>query len=139
MQPEQPKKRLSPAVFALIVVLAIVGSCVFLSVTGLGLRLLQMAPGPAIEGQEARLTVPGGKVLFSRDLPTFEQVTKLNMAADADAQELDRLSKIGAVFLVADGTRVRVLDANVQHYQVQIIDGEHAGAIGYVPAAFVKK
>jgi hypothetical protein len=133
-----PKKRLSPLAFAGIVIGAIILSCVFLSVTGLGLKLLQVAPGPPIEGQEGKITVSSGPVaIVAADAAAYD-------AQIADAQTTDttglqaRLAQ-GRVFLVPKGTRVLILAVDGSRYQLRVLEGQHAGKTGFVPLTFVQK
>jgi len=72
-------------------------------------------------------------------MPTFEQVVHLDTEKASDIAQLQHLDETEAIYLLAAGTRVRVLQANARHYHVQILDGAYAGATGYVPAAFVQE
>jgi hypothetical protein len=130
-QPE--KKRLSPEKFALIVVLAIVASCVFLNVSGLGLKLLQSAPVPRVEGWEGHIIPTGKDTLAARDVPTFDRLSKVSPA------ELGTLIDTQKVLLVQSGTRVLVLDVQVPRTHVRFLDGAHSGDDGWVLTTFVQK
>jgi hypothetical protein len=127
------KKRLSPLAFAGIVIGVIVLSCVFLSVTGLGLKLLQSAPGPRIEGWEGHIVPTGNDTLAARDMPTFDQLSKVSPA------DLGKLIDGGQAFLVPAGTRVLVLDVQVPRTHVRFLDGEHTGDDGWVLTTFVQQ
>jgi hypothetical protein len=130
---------LSPIPFAWIMIGIIALSCVFLHVTGPGLKLLQVMSGSVTEGQEARLVNSGRKVPCYRDVQTFENVVRLDTENASDVAQLQHLGETDAISLLASGTRVRVLRANARYYHIQILDGAYAGATGYVPAAFVQE
>jgi hypothetical protein len=131
--PAQPRKRrLSPLMFTVISVALIGMFCIFLSVTGLGLKLLNEWSPTRIEGMDGHLQSGGDKVLVARDQAALDT---LRTAGTAQLADLDAR---GQVFLTPAGTRILVLDAGAT-YRVQILDGEHVGAIGYVPAAFVTR
>jgi hypothetical protein len=117
--------------FTLIVIGGIVLLCVFLSVSGLGLRILRVA-GPPIDGQEAFIRVDTPSAIVALDMVALQQ------AAAVRGETLLAMEADGRIFLVRNGTRVRVVYADARAYHVQIIDGESAGKQGYTPASFVQ-
>lgn len=133
-EPAAPaKKRLSPLKFGAIVVAGLVVLCVFLSATGLGLKLLGAVPGPRVQGMEGHLTSTGPNVLVARDIAAYDQVST------AGSQDLPGLIGADRIFLVTTGTRVRVLQVDVPRSHVQILDGLHASEDGWVLASFVQQ
>jgi hypothetical protein len=130
---------LSPISFARIVIGIIAVACVILHVTKPGVKVLHVMSGPVIEGREARLDNSGRKVPCYRDLQTFEHVMGLDTENASDIAQLHHLTETDAIALLASGTRVRVLRAHARYYHIQILDGAHAGATGYVRAAFVQE
>ena len=118
--------------FTLIVIGGIVLLCVFLSVSGLGLRILRVA-GPPIDGQEAFIRVDTPSAIVALDMAALQQA-----AAGVSGETLLAMEADGRIFLVGNGTRVRVVYADARAYHVQIIDGESAGKQGYTLASFVQ-
>lgn len=109
-------------------ILGIVLLCVFLRVTGLGLRLISNI-GPPIEGQTAFIRTPsGGPVLIAVDQAALDEA-----AGGGDAEAMQRG---GRIFLVPSGTRVRVIDADARGYTVELLDG--TGRRGETAASFVQ-
>jgi hypothetical protein len=133
------RKWLSSIPFTWVVIAIVVLSCVSLHVVRHGFKLPHIASRPVAEGQEARLVNSGRTVTLCRDIQTFEQVMHLDTEKASDIAQLQHLDETEAIYLLATGTRVRVLQANTRHYLVQILDGAYAGATGYVPAAFVQE
>jgi len=129
---------LSSIPFGWIVIGIVILSCVAPYVIGHGLKLPHVPARPLIDGQEARLVDPGRMVRRYWALPTFEQVVHLDTENASDMAQLQQLHEREAIYLLASGTRVRVLQAHARHCQVQIVDGPYAGVTCYVPAAFVQ-
>jgi hypothetical protein len=113
--------------------------CISLYVISQGMKLPPNLSRPLIEGQEARLIDSGRAVLFCRDLRTYEQVARLDTENASDLAQLHHLTETEATALLASGTQVRVLQAHMRYYQVQILDGKYAGSTGYIPAEFVQE
>ena len=130
---------LSTIPFAWIVIGIVVLSCGLLHVIGHGLKLPRVLAARVTDGQEARLVDSGRAVPVYCDLLTFDQVVQLNTENASDMAQLQHFSETDAIYLLASGTRVRVLQANARQYHIQILDGVYAGVTGYVPAAFVQE
>ena len=118
------------------VFLAIIGGvillCVFLYASGLGLRLIANI-GPPVDGQEAFIRVDTPSAIVALDMAALQQA-----AAGVSGETLLAMEADGRIFLVGNGTRVRVVYADARAYHVQIIDGDSAGKQGYTPASFVQ-
>jgi hypothetical protein len=132
------QKWLSPIPFGWIVIGIVFLLFVSLHIAEHGLKLPQILRQVA-EGQEARLVDPGRVVPVCRDLVVFEQLMHLDTEKASDIAHLQHLSETESIYLLASGTRVRVLKAHARHHLVQILDGAYAGSTGYVPAAFVQE
>jgi hypothetical protein len=126
------KKSLSPGAFAGIVIGLIALSCVFLSVSGIGLQLLQSTSSVRLEGWEGHI-VSDGTTLAARDLNEFEQLATISPAA------LGRLIDIDQAFVVQAGTRIVVLEVRSARTRVRFLDGEHDGKSAWVLTTFVGK
>jgi len=118
---DETRKRLSPLAFGVIVVGLVLLSA-FLSVSGLGMRLLGTY-GPVLEGQEGHIVTDAPSMIVARDVPSFEA------ALSASPETFQQMQADGKLFLVARGTRIRVLSADVDYDQIQILDGERAGSV----------
>jgi hypothetical protein len=129
---DETRKRLSPLAFGAIIVVGLVLLGAFLSVSGLGMRLLGTY-GPVLAGQEGHIVTDAPSMIVARDVPSFEA------ALSASPEMFQQMQADGKLFLVARGTRIRVLSADVDYDQIQILDGERAGAVGFMPAAFVQR
>lgn len=125
--------RMSPLKFGAIVVGIIVLLCIFLSVTGLGLRLIAAVPGPRVDGQIGHIAATGPSTLAARDIATYDLIAKSGTERLAAFLADDR------IFLVANGTRVKVLEVSAPRTHVQILDGAHTGEDGWVLTTFVQQ
>jgi hypothetical protein len=109
-------------------ILALVLLCVFLRVSGLGLRLIANI-GPPIDGQTAFIRTPsGGPALFAVDQAALDEAVK--------GGDTEGMLKAGRIFLVPNGTRVKVIDADARGYTVELLDG--TGRRGETAATFVQ-
>lgn len=132
--PAPPSKwRISPLVFGAIIIGALVLGCALLRVGGSGVALLQMLPGPRIEGWEGHIRPTGADTLAARSLPTFDRLGSVS------ASELNEMISANNVFLIPNGTRVRVLELQVPRTRVRFLDGEHIGDEGWVFTEFVQR
>lgn len=130
---------LSPIRWVKLIAALAVLSCSFLRVTGLGVSLHHVISARVIDGSDAQLIDAGRTVPVYRDLATFEDVVHLDPEKASDMARLQHISESDAIVYLPSGTRVRMLRATVQYAYVAIIDGEYAGARGYVLAALVQE
>src|SRR5689334_7812281 len=113
-----------------LVIGVLVLSYIFLDVTGLKDSRMVLALLPPIEGL---IRVDGFSVIITRDLET------LNAADHATHEELGRMQQDGRVFFVTRDTRVRILEIEARYDQIQVLDGEFAGRIGFISSAQVRQ
>lgn len=93
------------------------------------------APALAI-GSEAHVTAADAdEVLVAATEESYDALNRALAAHDNEA--LTGLLMQGALFAVPKGTRVRVLAGSFTHVQVRILEGEHAGASGWIALEFV--
>jgi hypothetical protein len=81
---------------------------------------------------QARLVGTEGSVLVAHDPSTYQQIGKLDTSTDGGKAELRRLLETGALYMVTSGTHVRVIETNDAYSQIEITEGDHSGATGYV-------
>ena len=86
-----------------------------------------------MEGQEAFIRVRGPGAIVAADVDSYRRAGRVSTA------ELQQMQAGGQIFLVPNGTRVRVLEVTPEYSRVQILSGEHTGKVGLVPPSFVQR
>jgi hypothetical protein len=87
-------------------------------------------------GSLAELSADRRLLRIASDEETFEQATKAE--ATKDQPRLDELLRSEKIFLVPNGTKVRVLDLGWTNAKIKILEGPYMNRVGRVPIGWVK-
>ena len=90
-------------------------------------------------GQQARLASTEGSVSVARDLTTYQQLATIDLGSATGKEQIRTFLETGALYLVTSGTHVQVIETTDDYCQVQITEGDHSGATGYVYSGNVQK
>ena len=90
-------------------------------------------------GQEARLVGTEGSVSVARDIATYQQLATLDLGSTFGKEQIRSFLETGALYLVPVGTHVRVIETTDDYSHIEITEGNHSGATGYVYAGDVQK
>lgn len=123
-QAPQPRRR-SRLVTATIALGILVLACVLFYANRVALGFL-----PPMEGQEAFIRVSGPSAIVAADIASYRVASRVSPA------ELQQMEAGGKVFLVPNGTRIRVLEVTPEYTRVQVLS---TGKAGLVPPAFVQR
>lgn len=89
-------------------------------------------------GEEARIFVDGTKeVLIAVDEKSFDEWNAI--AAAKDSGGMLKLLGTGRAFLVANKTKVLVLDPDTVKTKVRVLEGDQSGKSGWISVEFVVK
>ncbi|HJY86266.1 MAG TPA: hypothetical protein VKE24_05455 [Candidatus Acidoferrales bacterium] len=106
----------------------------YLGVAG-GSEVVTWAERPKA-GSLAELSDDGPLLRIASDENTFEQASKAEAAKDE--QRLEELLRSEKIFLVPNGTKVRVLNVDGTKAGIKILEGPHMNRVGHVPVGWVK-
>ena len=87
-------------------------------------------------GSLAELSADRRLLRIASDEETFEQATKAE--ATKDEPRLGELLRSEKIFLVPNGTKVRVLDVGWTNAKIKILEGPYMNRVGHVPVGWVK-
>jgi len=94
------------------------------------------APTATPAPREGRISLTvANEYALSPDRATFETLSRATR--DNDMATIRRIASAGGVTLVPNGTRVRVLQTDMNLIRVEVTDGPHRGRSGWLPVNLV--
>ena len=125
------KRRFTSEWLLLIIVFALLA---YLGVAG-GSEVVTWAERPKA-GSLAELSDDRPLLRIASDENTFEQASKAEAAKDE--QRLEELLRSEKIFLVPNGTKVRVLNVGGTKAEIKILEGPYMNRVGHVAVGWVK-
>jgi hypothetical protein len=116
-----------------IVVLALLGACALFFVVRPRLITMLESSLPPDVGMEGTLSTDAPRAIVVVDPTVYDEI------ANASTARMQDLLAQGQIVLVPRGTRVRVRSSDDSRVQIEVLEGDYRGRVGYVPLGTIQR